>query len=585
MNGSRCKPLQLVAAVSLAAMFGAGPAFAEKPSYREYEQSRRHVEYFEVSFDEDSLTVTVFDDGSTVSLTFALNQIRQDRASVVLNASATFDEKGLTFEGEQYRFDRISDSRVLADDGVVTITFFTHRDASGQTGRLRRGNRVEATGKIVIEEDEFVRGVVFTAGGDIEVYGEVNKDIISILGDVYVGPGAVARGDVVSASGRIDVASDASVYGEIYSEDDRHRRRYRFARREKALSVSGTFRYNRVDGATPYGGFRFDDRDSLLPSIWAMAGYGMASERWRHDIGLEQALLRTPSLLVGGSFYRRLASDDDWLLTDHENLAFTMLATEDFKDYYEAEGGVIYGKVRPFSTLDLDVRYRLEETKWLPAHSHLWSLFGGDKLFGKNFARVESPFRQKGIAEIDSTQNGTLAAQVDFDTRDEDDLFGESAWHLTANLEWSHPNLNSDFDYRRYTLVVRRYQKLHRYTMLMVRGMFGGSDGYLPMYKRFFLGGLGTLRGYRHKEYMGSRFWMANTEYRVGFPRTDLAASLFWDGAQLANDARLDSDVEVKHSLGVAVHFGDDLRIDVSKRLDRSFDDAPQIYVRLDHVF
>jgi outer membrane protein assembly factor BamA len=105
------------------------------------------------------------------------------------------------------------------------------------------------------------------------------------------------------------------------------------------------------------------------------------------------------------------------------------------------------------------------------------------------------------------------------------------------------------------------------------------------MYKRFYLGGLGTLLGYRHKELMGTEFGMANAEYRVDFPRTDLAASVFWDAAQIANETKLSGDIEVKHCLGAAVHFGDDMRVNVSKRLDRGYNDDPKIYVRFDHVF
>ncbi|MEW5995911.1 MAG: BamA/TamA family outer membrane protein, partial [Candidatus Zixiibacteriota bacterium] len=255
------------------------------------------------------------------------------------------------------------------------------------------------------------------------------------------------------------------------------------------------------------------------------------------------------------------------------------------KDYYEAEGGAVYTIFKPVSPLELEVRYRMEETKWLRAYRHLWSLFGGDKLFRPNFSTVDSAFREDGIADIDSLDNGYLTVRLDYDTHDKDDPFDKSAWHATGILEWSHPDLNSDFDYRRYTLTLRRYQELHRHAMLLLRGMYGGSDGDLPMYKRFYLGGLGTLRGFRHKEYMGTEFWMANAEYRIAFPRTDLAASLFWDAARIANQVKLDDDVEVRQCLGIGVYFGDDLRVNVAKRLDRSADDDAKIYVRLDHVF
>lgn len=562
-------------------------AFAVESRYKDYKSSHRAQEFFEISFDKKRISVMVFRDGEAITHTCLRRNIKTSEESVMLDVSVRFEVDGLVFSDDKYLYREISDTRITDAEELITITFFTRPETSPRAGRLKKGNRIKFANSIVVEEDEFVRGILFSITGDIEVYGEVNKDVISLFGDVYVGPGAVARGDIASISGRIDIARDASVYGEVYSgEEPRATRKYRFRRREKTLSASGTFKYNRVDGATPYGGARFDDRDSLLPSFWAIGGYGFESERWRYDFGLEQTIWRWRPLVIGGSFYRRLASDDDWLLTDDENTAFTLLATEDFKDYYEAEGGSVYTVFKPLPTLSLEGRYRFESTKWLDAHPHLWSLFGGDKLFGENFGRIEADFRQHGIAEIDTTDNAYLFGRVEFDTRDREDPFEKSAWHLTGDIEWSHPDLNSDFDYRRYTLAVRRYQKIHRRVTLLLRGMYGGSDGYLPMYKRFYLGGLGTLRGYYHKEFMGNQFWMANAEYRIDFPRTDLATSIFWDGGQITDEAKLISrDIEVKHSLGVAVFFGDDMRINLSKRLDRSFDDSPKIYVRLDHVF
>jgi len=561
-------------------------AFAVESRYKDYKSSHRAQEFFEISFDRKSVSVTVFKEGE--EFTRRCNRIEIEKAEtfISLGESVAFDTDGLAFGDDKYLYREISDTRITDAEELVTITFFTRPDASRRTERLKKGNRIEFANSIVVEEDEFVRGILFSITGDIEVYGEVNKDIISLFGDVYIGPGAVARGDIASIFGRIDIARDASVYGEVYSrEEPRATRKYRFRRREKTLSASGTFKYNRVDGATPYCGARFDDRDSLLPSFWAIGGYGFESERWRYDFGLEQTIWRRRPLVIGGSFYRRLASDDDWLLTDGENTVFALLVTEDFKDYYEAEGGSVYTVFKPFPTLSLEGRYRFESTKWLDAHPHLWSLLGGDKLFGENFGRVEADFRENSIAEIDSTDIAHLSCRVEFDTRDQEDPFEKSAWHLTGDIEWSHPDLNSDFDYRRYMLAVRRYQKIHRRVTLLLRGMYGGSDGYLPMYKRFYLGGLGTLRGYKHKEFMGNQFWMANVEYRVDFPRTDLAASIFWDGGQTTEDVILTFDSNVKHSLGIAAFFGDDLRINLSKRLDRSFDDSPKIYVRLDHVF
>lgn len=575
-----------LASAGLLLLAAAGSGFAEEVEYKEFKRSGKSSEFFKITLEKKGVRVTAFFDAQESVQQFQLKDLAAKNGQLFAGNALLFDEAGLVIDGRSYPYDQVSDTRVFGSDDRISILFLTSIGAAASVPRFKRGNLIETSRSLVVDNDEFIRGMVLSMTGNIEIYGEVNKDVISLLGDVYVGPGAVVRGDIVSFSGRVDVARDASVYGEVFRADKRRTKyRHRFSRGDKAVEAIGDFVYNRVDGATAHFGAEFSDSDSLLPLIRAQGGYAFASERWRYEFGLEQVVLRDPAIAVGGALSRRLASEDDWLLGNWENTAFALLVTEDFKDYYEAEGGSVFVRGKPLHNLTVECRYRYEETKWLPANPNLWSLFGGDKKFGDNFARVPYPYRLDGIREIDTTTNAGLTWAVDYDTRDEDDPFDRSAWHVTANLEWSHPDLSSDFDYRRYTLSVRRYQEIHRHAMLLLKGIYGGSDGYLPMYKRFYMGGLGSLRGYKHKEFMGSRFWTATVEYRIAFPKTDVAVSVFWDGAQIANDARLDRDVETRHDLGLALYLGKDFKVNMAKRLDRSFDDDPKFYVRLDHVF
>ncbi len=575
-----------LASAGLLLLAAAGSGFAEEVEYKEFKRSGKSSEFFKITLEKKGVRVTAFFDAQESVQQFQLKDLAAKNGQLFAGDALLFDEAGLVIDGRSYPYDQVSDTRVFGSDDRISILFLTSIGAAASVPRFKRGNLIETSRSLVVDNDEFIRGMVLSMTGNIEIYGEVNKDVISLLGDVYVGPGAVVRGDIVSFSGRVDVARDASVYGEVFRADKRRTKyRHRFSRGDKAVEAIGDFVYNRVDGATAHFGAEFSDSDSLLPLIRAQGGYAFASERWRYEFGLEQVVLRDPAIAVGGALSRRLASEDDWLLGNWENTAFALLVTEDFKDYYEAEGGSVFVRGKPLHNLTVECRYRYEETKWLPANPNLWSLFGGDKKFGDNFARVPYAYRLDGIREIDTTTNAGLTWAVDYDTRDEDDPFDRSAWHVTANLEWSHPDLSSDFDYRRYTLSVRRYQEIHRHAMLLLKGIYGGSDGYLPMYKRFYLGGLGSLRGYKHKEFMGSRFWTATVEYRIAFPKTDVAVSVFWDGAQIANDARLDRDVETRHDLGLALYLGKDFKVNMAKRLDRSFDDDPKFYVRLDHVF
>ncbi|MEW6050143.1 MAG: BamA/TamA family outer membrane protein [Candidatus Zixiibacteriota bacterium] len=563
---------------------------AVEPQYKEYTAPVTRVVYFEISFDERFITIGVPHDTTFASLSFARQNLRLFQDSVVLSAVATgdyatFRREGLLVGDSLYRYDRISDMDIRFESGETFITCYT-RKTTDSGAVARRGNRISFDDRVRVAEGAFVRGMIFTVKGSVTVDGEVNRAIVSLFGDIDIGPTATVRGDLASITGVIDASRDAAVYGDVYSGAKKGApRKHRFVRREKGVELIGTFRYDRVDGAAPYVGLKFTDQDSLLPSVWGEIGHGFASKRWRYEAGMEQIVWRKIPIAVGGSYHRRLASGDDWIIRNTENLAFTLLAKEDFKDYYEAEGGTVYVKARPVPKLEFETRYRNEDLRWLKAHRNLWSLFGGDKQFRDNFSTVSEPFHTQGIADIDSATRAVLSFKVDYDTRSAEDLFKHSAWALTGELDWSTKDLNSSFDYRRYTLSFRRYQRINRYTMLLGRLMYGGSDGYLPMYDRFFVGGLGTMAGYYHKEYMGTRFWITNAEYRVGFPHSDLAFSILWDMAQIANEQKLNGDVEVKHSLGAAMYIGDEFKLSLAKRLDRSYRDNPKFYVRLDHVF
>ena len=564
-------------------------AGAVQAQYPEYKAATDRQLIFTLLFNEDSFGYRVYTGKDTVRFVFSQSAVETRGLAVIADRKTLIDEDGLHVADTVYRFDDVMDIEVTHSGGYTAIEFYARGDDSLRSGRIRRGNLIELfDDRIAVAEQEFVRGNIFTVTGEVEIQGEVNKNVISLFGDVYIGDGAVVRGDVVSVRGRIDLAGDASVYGAVRSgSDDRLGRRHRFRRFRGHyadffnVEMDGRFTgYNRVDGL--YLGLlsRFADPDSVLPSVWAGGGYAFESARWRYELGLEQTILRRPALALGGRAYRLLQSEDDWLLSYHENTVFALGFREDYKDYYEAEGARAWLRVRPLDKLNLETGFLYEETNWLDAQRNLWSVFGGDGKFSDNFGSVDSVSRLAGRGVIDSGANCALFGKVSYDTRSEDEPYYYSGWAVLGELERSTPDLDSDFDCTRYRLSVVRHQKLNRRITAIMRGVYGGSDGLLPMHKQFYLGGLGTMYGYRHKEYSGSYFWLANLEYRIDFPRSDFAASLMWDMGRISGKSDFEGS-EVKHSLGVAVYIGSDFKIGLAKRLDRSYDNDPELFARL----
>ncbi|MBU0983634.1 MAG: BamA/TamA family outer membrane protein [candidate division Zixibacteria bacterium] len=568
---------------ALVLLTGLLPAYAI--DYKEYQGASELTVLFELTFDNTQFVLTAEENDLEYVTIVDFSAVEIGDKQVTADGTILFDRDGAHVDRLLIPYEAITDIRVIERGEETVLRFFTRPADDRKTGRIRRGNRMSPFDPIVVEDDEFVRGMVFTVTGGIDVYGEVNKDVVSLFGDVFISPDAVARGDIVSVRGHVDADSDASVYGGVYTKGSGARgRRHRFYRREMEFNLTFSASYNRVDGFAPALEARYDDRDSVLPSAWAQAAYAFESKRWRYNVGAEQTLLRRLPVSLGGALYRELKSEDTWLLKPSENTAFSFFAGEDFRDYYEAEGGTAYIKVKPWSTLTIEGRFTYEETKWLDAERDLYHVFGGDKKFKSNFWTVEPTFREIGKAEIDTGTNGYVSARVHYDTRDEENPLQYSSWAVTGDLELAHQDLESDYDYRSYKLNVRRYQRLHRRALLMLRGIYAGSDGYLPMYKRHYLGGLGTLHGYKHKEYLGTRYWLANAEYRIDFPRSDIAASLIYDVGRISNQTKFSEADEIKHGLGVALYVGEDFKVSLSKRLDGSTDESPVFYVRLTHI-
>jgi hypothetical protein len=142
-----------------------------------------------------------------------------------------------------------------------------------------------------------VRGAVISIKGSINVEGEVNKDIISLFGNIHLTTGAVARGDILSINGQITIEDHASLYGDIFSAaEELDSKRFRFYR-EHEFDNGLMFRYNRVDGLLLGGTAGFVHSDSLFPSVDIGLGYAFESERLRYYLHAKQYLWKKTQCL------------------------------------------------------------------------------------------------------------------------------------------------------------------------------------------------------------------------------------------------------------------------------------------------
>jgi hemolysin activation/secretion protein len=115
-----------------------------------------------------------------------------------------------------------------------------------------------------------------------------------------------------------------------------------------------------------------------------------------------------------------------------------------------------------------------------------------------------------------------------------------------ATFEWASRDLGGDFSFERLIVEGRSHHWVTARSTLRARLLLGIAGGEVPAQKRFFLGGLGTLRAYEEKEFDGEGMALANVEWAVRLARllplvipfADAGAT--WDGSQTTDGLRAD---------------------------------------------
>ncbi len=105
----------------------------------------------------------------------------------------------------------------------------------------------------------------------------------------------------------------------------------------------------------------------------------------------------------------------------------------------------------------------------------------------------------------------SIGASALYDTRD--DIFNPHIGSF-ANGSVNVAGLGGDFNFQKYTIEGRHYVPIGDNHTIALRGWLGVLEGDAPISEFFFAGGPDTLRGYQQNRFFGTRFLVANAEYR-----------------------------------------------------------------------
>jgi len=151
----------------------------------------------------------------------------------------------------------------------------------------------------------------------------------------------------------------------------------------------------------------------------------------------------------------------------------------------------------------------------------------------------------------------------------------EGVWGLSLAGEVSNSELGSDFDYARYGGRLSRVQPTWRHQELRARLAGSASGGRLPATRQLYLGGIGSLRGFDHKEFYGDAAWCLNLEYGWSWENVEVFA--LYDAGQIEGPGSA-GDPTFLHDVGLGVQIQRTFRVQVA--VDARFERSPLVTVR-----
>jgi hypothetical protein len=380
------------------------------------------------------------------------------------------------------------------------------------------------SGDKVIEESDTINGDVVVKGGDLIVYGTINGSAKVVGGELRVkrtgkitGNARVVDGVIVKEPGAIIEGYEDKTNSITASYRTPGKR---FKKRENAFDVPWSYgqssldnfipRYNRVEGLFLGVGSekKYYWSGERTWNAYGSIGWGFKSHTWRGNLGLSRQFAYPTDdgsrlFEVGVEGHSLTDTKDQWIIGQLENSLAAFLIHEDFRDYFERNGGSVYAAYYSnvgFYKTELRASYISDRYDSLTNKAN-WALFGGDKSFRPNPAVQPGPMRSvalaAGLSTITKTYNGS------------------EGWSFYATSEIAKKSLGGDFDYDQYTLDIRRFQPLGRYDNFNIRMRVGTAGGPLPQQKIYEIGGLGTLNAFPFKSEIGNRMVLFNAEYIV----------------------------------------------------------------------
>lgn len=397
---------------------------------------------------------------------------------------------------------------------------------------------------------------------DIEILGVTRDSAARLLRRLGVQPGDLYNARVIGrATGRLTAESlgafavgeprrdqpgvrrDEPVPAEVVLERRRGRNvlvvplRWRTARVGRSLGSGREDLFSPVDGLSPAVGLSwtiFDHARFNHTFVEGYVSYKFGREQPGYSVGVERPFLGTPKLFAGAELHDVTASDDLWRLSAFEQTVASLGFKNTFRDYYRRRGAQVFTVLRMGPNSELSAIGRWDRHEPL-GNATRYSVFRDDAAYRANTPVTDGRVNALVLGYTFDTRALSPAGQrATYQRHLKDDLFGYGLRQRPGlRFEWTSEiaghGMKGDAEFDRHILNARGYIATSPRTLLSMRGLFGFSNGTLPVERLFAVGGIGSVHGYRFKEASGTRMTVVNAAFRINL--TDPVRNL--DGANV----------------------------------------------------
>jgi hypothetical protein len=544
----------------------------------------------EVTVDRDSIILSISgDQGQNKSVSLFKDRVinNPNGNGITIENELYIGDDKIVIDGVEFTTEDIDDMLISREGNESGMTLRaklpdTYRDSETprkviKIDRTTGKDRVSFSG-LTVTEGEVVEGDAVALTGDVKVFGRVHGDIISVLGSVFMYDGSFADGDVVAPFGKVITEGKYKIRGKLTSKDEEYKRH--------TANVDLSARFNRVEGFTPLMNISVRDSKHELPKVDFNIGYGFALKRWNLDFGFKQNIGINGPFYFGGNIYQGAFTPDKWYFSETDNTGAGLFFKEDYHDFYKRKGGRLLVGREFWKNGFAQAEYTAQANSPLTRHTNK-AIFGGHKNFRGNYSTVYGDSAALAGLKGDLRM---LGLHLGWDSRDKD-IDGVPSYHrgqyfdLTLEMagDGSLGDIGGDFSYDIAEMTFQHYQPVTPRQFVGFRLRGGLSNQILPLDRRFFLGGVGSLRGYDFKEFEGNRYFLTNIDYYWEFS-DDFVMALFTDLGQSGFSKTQFEKNGLKSDVGVGLLLFDAFRLDIAQRLDDT-GEKPVMTARIETTF